>query len=148
MVATGKNNKMRSWTVSCLSLKTKVESGLRGGQVMSRDWREATPSMRGFQWLTTKPLGYLDEPQSQDRRPKCARLQHKADLTGGSGRWGPVWPVCFVTASGDFEEEDTRRDHKACAEAKEVVIAGHPYDGAMTKIPKVLLGGVYLSIMY
>jgi hypothetical protein len=30
----GMNNKMKSWTVSWLSLKTKVESGLRGSQVM------------------------------------------------------------------------------------------------------------------
>jgi hypothetical protein len=34
-----KNGKIKSWTVSCLSLKTKVESGLRGSQVMSGDWR-------------------------------------------------------------------------------------------------------------
>jgi hypothetical protein len=35
----GMNNKMKSWTVSWLSLKTKVEPGLRGSQVMSGDWR-------------------------------------------------------------------------------------------------------------
>jgi hypothetical protein len=35
----GKNSKMMSWTVSWLSLKTKVESGLRGSRVMSGDWR-------------------------------------------------------------------------------------------------------------
>jgi hypothetical protein len=35
----GKNGKMKSWTVSWLSLKTKVESELRGSQVMSGDWR-------------------------------------------------------------------------------------------------------------
>jgi hypothetical protein len=33
----GLNNKMKSWTVSLLSLKTKVESGLRGSRVMSGD---------------------------------------------------------------------------------------------------------------
>jgi hypothetical protein len=33
----GKNNKMKSWTVSWLSLKTKVDPGLRGSQVMSGD---------------------------------------------------------------------------------------------------------------
>jgi hypothetical protein len=27
------------WTVSWLSLKTKVESGLRGSRVMSGDWQ-------------------------------------------------------------------------------------------------------------
>jgi hypothetical protein len=36
----GKNSKMKSWTVSWLSLKTKVEPlGLHGSQVMSGDWR-------------------------------------------------------------------------------------------------------------
>jgi hypothetical protein len=35
----GKNGKMQSWTVSWLSLKTKVEPGLRGSRVMTGDWR-------------------------------------------------------------------------------------------------------------
>jgi hypothetical protein len=35
----GRNNKMKSWTVSWLNLKTKVESGLRGSRAMSGDWR-------------------------------------------------------------------------------------------------------------
>jgi hypothetical protein len=35
----GKNDKMKSWTVSWLSLETKVEPGLRGSRVMSGDWR-------------------------------------------------------------------------------------------------------------
>jgi hypothetical protein len=35
----GMNSKMKSWTISWLSLKTKVESGLRGSRVMSGDWR-------------------------------------------------------------------------------------------------------------
>jgi hypothetical protein len=35
----GKNDKMKSWAVSWLSLKTKVEPGLRGSRVMSCDWR-------------------------------------------------------------------------------------------------------------
>jgi hypothetical protein len=35
----GMNSKMKSWTVYWLSLKTKVESGLRGSRVMSGDWR-------------------------------------------------------------------------------------------------------------
>jgi hypothetical protein len=35
----GINSKMKSWTISCLSLKTKVEPGLRGSRVTSGDWR-------------------------------------------------------------------------------------------------------------
>jgi hypothetical protein len=34
----GKNDMMKSWTVSLLSLKTKVELGLRWNRVMSGDW--------------------------------------------------------------------------------------------------------------
>jgi hypothetical protein len=33
------NSKMKSWTVSWLILKTKVELGLCGSRVMSGDWR-------------------------------------------------------------------------------------------------------------
>jgi hypothetical protein len=35
----GKNSKMKSWTVSWLSLKTKLEPGLCGSRAMSGDWR-------------------------------------------------------------------------------------------------------------
>jgi hypothetical protein len=35
----GMNSKMKSWTISWLSLKTKVEPGLRGSRVMSGDGR-------------------------------------------------------------------------------------------------------------
>jgi hypothetical protein len=35
----GKNDKMKSWTVSWLSLKTKVEPGLHGSRVKSGDWQ-------------------------------------------------------------------------------------------------------------
>jgi hypothetical protein len=35
----GKNSKMKSWTVSWLSLKTKVGLGLHGSRVISDDWR-------------------------------------------------------------------------------------------------------------
>jgi hypothetical protein len=44
----GKNNMMKSWTVPSLSLKAKIEPGIRGSQVMIGDWQEATPSSRGF----------------------------------------------------------------------------------------------------
>jgi hypothetical protein len=35
----GKNSGTKSWMVSWLSLKTKVESRLLGSRVMSGDWR-------------------------------------------------------------------------------------------------------------
>jgi hypothetical protein len=40
----GKNNQTTSYMVPWLILKAKIESGRRGGQVMSEDWWEATPS--------------------------------------------------------------------------------------------------------
>jgi hypothetical protein len=35
----GMNSNMKSWMISRLCLKTKVEPGLHGSQVMSGDWR-------------------------------------------------------------------------------------------------------------
>jgi hypothetical protein len=48
---------------------------------------------------------------------------------------------CAMTQSGDFEAEDTRRDRKACVEAKQVLVVGHLSDGAMTKISDFTLEG-------
>jgi hypothetical protein len=47
---------------------------------------------------------------------------------------------CAMTQSGDFEAEDSR-DRKACIEAKQVAVAGHPSDGATTKISYFALEG-------
>jgi hypothetical protein len=38
-----------------------------------------------------------------------------------------------------FEAEDTRRDRKACVEAKQVAVAGHPSDGESLKTSKTAL---------
>jgi hypothetical protein len=48
---------------------------------------------------------------------------------------------CATTQSGAFKAEDTRRDRKACVDAKQVAVAGHPSDGAMTKISDFALEG-------
>jgi hypothetical protein len=49
---------------------------------------------------------------------------------------------CVATQSGIFEAEDTRRDRKACVEAKQVAIAGHPSDGENMKTSKTALEGL------
>jgi hypothetical protein len=49
---------------------------------------------------------------------------------------------CATTQSGIFEAEDTRRGRKASVEAKQVAVAGHPSDGAMTKTSKTALEGL------
>jgi hypothetical protein len=41
-----------------------------------------------------------------------------------------------MTQSGDFEADDTRRDRKACVEAKQVAVVGHPSDGENLNITK------------
>jgi hypothetical protein len=83
--------------------------------------------MRGLRRFTRKPSGYLIELQNQDWRLRGWRRDP------GTSR--------------SFEEEDTRRDHKSCVEAKRGAVTGHPSDGATTRIPKVPLGGVYPSFM-
>jgi hypothetical protein len=112
----GKNNKMKSWTVSWLSLKTKVESGLRGSRVMSGDWRRlhrvrevsgGSPENHWVPWLIHK---------DKTEEPKTEVQQHRTGLTGGEHRSNR----CATTQSGDFEVEDTRQDRKACVEAKQI----------------------------
>jgi hypothetical protein len=49
---------------------------------------------------------------------------------------------CAMTQSEIFEAEDTRRDRKACVEAKQVVVAGHPSDGESFKSSKTTLEGL------
>jgi hypothetical protein len=68
----------------------------------------------------------------------------------GTGLTGEVHRSdrCATTQSGDFEAEDTRRDRKACVEAKQVAVARHPSDGAMTKISDFALEGHISLISY
>jgi hypothetical protein len=49
---------------------------------------------------------------------------------------------CATTQSGFFEAEDTRGDRKACVEAKQVAVAGHPSDGENLKTSKTALEGL------
>jgi hypothetical protein len=99
----------------------------------SHEWRlaENTPSSRGFRWFTRKPLGSLVDPQSQDRRTEDGA----AVVPDRSNR-------CATTQSGIFEAEDTCRDRKACVEAKQVAVAGHPSDGESSKSSKTALEGL------
>jgi hypothetical protein len=47
-----------------------------------------------------------------------------------------------MTQSRIFEVENTRRDRKACVEAKQVAVAGHPSDGESLKTSKTALEGL------
>jgi hypothetical protein len=67
----GMNNKMKSWTFSWLSLKSKVEPGLRGSRVMSGIGTGYT-EFAGFLVVHQKTTGFLVDPQSQDwNRRRC-----------------------------------------------------------------------------
>jgi hypothetical protein len=112
----GKNIKMKSWTVSWLSLKTKVEPGLRESRVMSdncqrlhrvRGVYSGLPENHWVPWLMHKV---------KTEEPKTEVQQHRTGLTGEEHRSDR----CATTQSGDFEAEDTRRDRKACVKAKQV----------------------------
>jgi hypothetical protein len=47
-----------------------------------------------------------------------------------------------LLGTGSFEAEDTRRDRKACVEAKQGAVAGHPSDGENLKTSKTALEGL------
>jgi hypothetical protein len=57
----------------------------------------------------------------------------------------PVWRTGLTglgsQGAGSFEVEDTRRDRKACVEAKQDVVVGHPSDEDIPKISKSALEG-------
>jgi hypothetical protein len=72
----GMNSKMKSWTVSRLSLKTKVKPGLCGSRVMSEDWWRlhrvhgvCSGSPENY-WVTR--LSHKTEAEDSTRR--CGRL--------------------------------------------------------------------------
>jgi hypothetical protein len=49
---------------------------------------------------------------------------------------------CVTTQSEIFEAEDTRRDRKACVDAKQCAVAGHPSDGENLKTSKTAIDGL------
>jgi hypothetical protein len=94
----GKNSGAKSWTVSWLSLKTKVESELCGSRVMSGDWRRLH-RVRGVSsgspenhWVTR--LSHKTETKDSTRR--CGHPGRSNRPRGAVRPPGPVrlpWPV-------------------------------------------------------
>jgi hypothetical protein len=87
----GMNSKMKSWTVSWLSLKTKVELVLRGSRVMSGDWwrlhrvRGVSGGSPENHWVPC----FIEKARTEE--PKTKLQQRQTGLTGGSdrsNRWG------------------------------------------------------------
>jgi hypothetical protein len=82
--------------------------------------------------------------KAKTEEPKTELQQRQTGLTGGEHRSDR----CATTQSGIFEAEDTRRDRKACIEAKQVAVAEHPSDAESFKTSKTALEGlVSLVIM-
>jgi hypothetical protein len=86
----GMNSKMKSWTVSWLSLKTKVEPILHGSGVMTGDWWRlhrvrgvsgGSPENHWVPWLIYK---------AKTGEPKTVQQQLRTGLTGGSDQSVPV----------------------------------------------------------
>jgi hypothetical protein len=109
------NSKMKSWTVSWLSLKTKVELGLRGSRVMSGDWWRlhrvrgvsiGSPENHWVPWLIHK---------AKIGEPKTVLQQLQTGLTGEEHRSDR----CATMQFRIFEADNTRWDHMACVEAKQ-----------------------------
>jgi hypothetical protein len=75
---------------------------------------------------------------------KTVLQQLQTGLTGGyrSGGEEHRSDRCATMQSGIFEAEDTRRDRKACVEAKQVAVAGHPSDGENLKTSKITIEGL------
>jgi hypothetical protein len=89
----GKNGKMKSWTVSWLSLKTKIEPGLFGSRVMSFDWRRlhrvrgVSGGSRENHWV----LWLIHKAKIEELKTEVQ--EHRTGLTRGSDRsnqWVPV----------------------------------------------------------
>jgi hypothetical protein len=82
----GMNNKMKSWTISWLILKTKVKSGLRGSRVMSGNWRRLH-RVRGVSSGSTENhwVPWLIH-KAKTEEPKTEMQQLQTSLTNGSDR--------------------------------------------------------------
>jgi hypothetical protein len=137
----GKNNKMKSCAVPWLGLKAKTEPGRSWGPSHEWDWCGGHTKPMGFAVVHHKTTGFLG--WATKPKLKTEVLQHQVGLTGRSDQYDR----CASWASGDFEAEDICQDRKACIEAKQGAVIGHPSDGVTIRFPKVPFGGVYLTFM-
>jgi hypothetical protein len=108
----GMNSKMKSWTVSWQSLKTKVEPGLCGSQVMSGDWwrlhrvRGVCSGSPENHWVTR--LSHKTEAEDSMRRcgqPRPVQLPRR----GGQTAWaGQIARAGLTTQGLDLERQFLR----------------------------------------
>jgi hypothetical protein len=76
--------------------------------------------------------------KAKTEEPKMVLQQLQTGLTGEEHRSDR----CVTTQYEIFEAEDARGDRKACVEAKQVAVAGHPSDGENFKTSKTGLEGL------
>jgi hypothetical protein len=132
---------MKSRTVSCLSLKTKVEPRLHGSRVMSGDW-----------WRLHQVRGVCGGSLENHR---VTQLSHKAkveDLAWLSGqnrldRFGePVWPVWGRRAPEASRRMTRVGIARRASRLREVRSPGIRLMVLQRHIPKVPLVGMYPSL--
>jgi hypothetical protein len=70
------------------------------------------------------------------------RLHQVRGVCSGSPENHWVTRLPWPPAPRCFEAEDTRRDRKACVEAKQVALAGHPSDEEIPKTSKSAFEGL------
>jgi hypothetical protein len=84
----GKNSKIKSWTVSWLSIKTKVKPGLRGSRGKSGDWRRlhrvrgvsgGSPENHWVPWLIHKAKTEQPKMEVQPHRISLTDEYHRSD---------------------------------------------------------------------
>jgi hypothetical protein len=126
----GKNSKMKSWTVSASKPRSSRDYvGAESLVVIGGGYTE----FAGFPVVHQKTTRFLVDPQSQDRRteePKMEVQQHQTDLTGVRRR------------SLETLKQRTRVGiARLASRLSKFAVAGHPSDGAMTKIPEFALEG-------
>jgi hypothetical protein len=73
--------------------------------------------------------------KAKTEEPKMEMQQLQTGLTGEEHRSDR----CATTQSRDFEAKDARRDRKACVEAKQGAVVGHPSDGENLKTSEIAL---------
>jgi hypothetical protein len=126
----GMNNKKKSWTVSWLSLKTKVEPGLRGIRVMSGDWRRLHRVRRVSGGSPENHWVPCLIHKAKTEEPKTEMLQLQTGLT---------------SVRQHSPETSKRRTRvgiaRLASRLRKFAVAEHPSDGAMTKISEFALEG-------
>jgi hypothetical protein len=125
----------------------------------SHEWRlaETTPSSRGLQWFTRKPLGYSVELENRGRRldeevrpPKPVEPPRRG---GKTTRAGLTAQVGGPDRAGRCRREASKRRTRVgiarlASRLSKVAVAGHPFDGENLKTSKFAFEGhVSLVIM-